>query len=393
MSRRGTVAALLLLAGLSGCLGEFGNKAAGPGQDDGSVAWLLPAKSEVPSVLVMADAATASRFLAGTANPGPLTEQTWRSIGHMVDEPQEPHEHVAAVYQRQGEPRHVVVVVAARFERAQGVQDWRAYEGAFGMPVPGAPATDGTDDDSGGGYDIFWSLCGLRARYGFVRGHDALLVLGNLDVTGDTPSGLGIRGPALELEAAVRDRAAGTPICLEKERVIHRSLAIDEGSLLPSRARADGLEDVDPMAGQGAAEPAASSDDAAASESNETMPPPNATFAPPGVEPLVEDDGGASIRHGPLAPGETQWFSFEVLQHSCLYMGFRGQMGMFDIVDPSGQSVDRGWGADQRDGAHGFNQDLYDAGRFFLEVQAYPEGTGVDELWLELTPRSCPLAS
>jgi hypothetical protein len=474
---------VLLLLG-SGCLGigDADTDAETAGEDDGSLAWLLPAAAEVPEGYALSANANVSE-----SNPGPPSADAMRFVAIITGSEKAPSEAIAVRYEHTRYAREVVAVIAMRFEAPQQAADWRASDSYWPDPEATEPLDradpDGASDDDEGGFEFFYSVCGLRPFYGFLRGNDAVVVTGGsgeevdpdrvyraasdlsraltersggtdlctalerqvtdrMYGTGDTPEGatrrddaepispFTQRGPLAPgksnwfasypddgacfvvstegrpLEVIVEDNE-GEAIVLDwqertaedswltfaplklADRVLIRVTAPEDGPEVPYYAIGEIRGDCGPLLEDADPDDATGTSGAATSTSSSTS---SATFPPPDVEPLVEANGRASIRHGPLAPGETQWFSFDAVgPHSCVYMGFRGQMGTFDLTDASGLSVDHGWGADRRDGAYGFNQDLYASGRFFLQVQAYPEGTGVDELWVELTPGDCPL--
>lgn len=203
---RSAVAIGLLLATLAGCATDRLDR----------LADLMPTDSDAPDGFRLA---SSSSLLVG-ANPGPASGELLHHVDTVAGRPQEPIASLAVVYERAAHPSDRVTVVALRFAEPQTPADWRKYEGAFGERSDGSGGSGGDASDPEDGFAVFYALCGLRPQYGFVRGNDALLVLGAFDEGQD--SSREVYGTALDLESTLRGRAGGTPICLPKELAVAR---------------------------------------------------------------------------------------------------------------------------------------------------------------------------
>ncbi|HUR60899.1 MAG TPA: hypothetical protein VM286_00855 [Candidatus Thermoplasmatota archaeon] len=164
-----------------------------------------------------------SKHYVVAGNPGNASEVTLRYVAEVAGEPQTPTQALAAVLLKEG-TRRAIVVVAMRFTMEQNATAWRKYDTPFGWGSPGHP--DPRADP--GGFDSFIAMCGLRPQYGFVRGHDAVLVLGS--GLGDIGSLEETKVASLDLEATLRGRAGGTELCLPDELRMHRGLPAQQAA-------------------------------------------------------------------------------------------------------------------------------------------------------------------
>lgn len=202
--------ALTLLAGCA-------DQGAGPGADDGSLAWLLPRQGELPAGWQLKEIDARPEWLAeGEDNPGTASGAAVGMAQVVSGNDAVPEETLLGVYERASGPAQHVAVIALRFPVDQQPQQWRALKGWAAEQADGEAGEQEEDSAGEDDFSLFFSTCGLRPYYGLVRGTDVVLVLGSDDAE-EVPHDLVYRA-ALQLTQTLVERTGGQHVCTVDEQ-------------------------------------------------------------------------------------------------------------------------------------------------------------------------------